>query len=159
MMDGNFESIKDILLKIPILGAMNESEIRSLMELFVPATYEKDEVIIQEGGSPTNLYVIKSGEVSVLKNGIELIKLGLGDSFGEVELIGIIPNLADCVALTTCEILVLPKKNLYNLKKSDPEFFIKLILNIARECCRRLAKADNFIIHNIDSQPQDKDYY
>lgn len=138
---------------------MTEEEIKSLLRLFIPATFEKGEVIIHEGGSPTNLYVIKSGDVSVLKNGIELIKLGLGDSFGEVELIGIIPNLADCVALTNCEILILPKKNLYNLKKSNPDFFIKLILNIARECCRRLAKADNFIIHNIDSQPQDGDYY
>ncbi|MGL4402182.1 MAG: cyclic nucleotide-binding domain-containing protein [Fusobacteriaceae bacterium] len=159
-MDTNFQSIKGILLKIPILGAMTETEIKFLMALFVPATYEKDEIIIEEGGSPNNLYIIKSGEVSVLKNSIELTKLGLGDSFGEVELIGIIPNLADCVALTPCEILVLPKKNLYNLKKSNPEFFIKLILNIARECCRRLANADNFIVHNIDSQPQqDKEYY
>lgn len=158
-MDSNFDSIKDILLKIPILGAMSEEEIKSLLRLFVPAKFEKGDIIIQEGGSPTNLYIIKSGDVSVLKNGIELIKLGLGDSFGEVELIGIIPNLADCVALTPCEILILPKKNLYNLKKSDPEFFIKLILNISRECCRRLAKADNFIIHNIDSQSQDKEYY
>lgn len=158
-MDSNFESIKDILLKIPILGAMNEEEIKSLMRLFIPAIFKKGDIIIQEGGSPSNLYVIKSGDVSVLKNGIELIKLGLGDSFGEVELIGIIPNLADCVALTDCELLILPKKNLYNLKKSNPEFFIKLILNIARECCRRLAKADNFIIHSIDYQPQDGDYY
>lgn len=158
-MDTNFESVKDILLKIPILGAMTEEEIKSLLRLFIPANFQKGDIIIHEGGSPTNLYIIKSGDISVMKNNIELIQLGLGDSFGEVELIGIIPNLADCIALTPCEILILPKKNLYNLKKSDPEFFIKLILNIARECCRRLAKADNFIIHNIDSQSQDKDYY
>ncbi|MGL6023190.1 MAG: cyclic nucleotide-binding domain-containing protein [Cetobacterium sp.] len=159
-MDSNFESIKDILLKIPILGAMNEQEIRLLTELFIPLNFEKDNIIIEEGGSPSNLYIIKSGKISVLKKGIQLTTLGLGDSFGEVELIGIIPILADCVALTPCEILVLPKKNLYSLKKSNPDFFIKLILNIARECCRRLANADNFIVHNmVDDLEQNKEYY
>lgn len=158
-MNLKFNSIKDILLQIPIFGAMSEDEVKTLLSMITIEKFSKGSTIIEEGGSPKNLYIIKSGEISVVKDGIELIKLSLGDSFGEVELLGILPNLASCIALSDCELLILPKKILYDLKKSNSEFFVKLILNISRECCRRLAKADNFIIHNIDVPTEDGDYY
>lgn len=158
-MEQKFNSIKDILLKIPIFGAMSATEVKTLLSMITIENFKAGDIIIQEGGSPKNLYIIKSGEISVVKDNLELIRLSLGDSFGEVELLGIIPNLASCIAVTDCELLVLPKKALYELKKSDSEFFIKLILNISRECCRRLANADNFIIHNIDLETEDGDYY
>lgn len=155
----NFEVMKEIIPFVPLFGAMSEEEIKDLLEMFVEEKYKKGEVIIEEGDSPKNLYIIKSGEISVVKDGIELIQLKLGDSFGEVELIGIMRNLATCTALSECEIIVLPKKALYTLQKTSPNFFVRFVLNISRECCRRLASADNYIMHNQNYNYEKGDYY
>ncbi|MGL5050171.1 MAG: cyclic nucleotide-binding domain-containing protein [Fusobacteriaceae bacterium] len=156
----DFESIKEIILNVPLFGAMSEEEIKSILEMFDEESFKEGEVIIKEGDSPKNIYIIKSGEVKILKDGIELIKLKLGDSFGEVEIIGIMRNLATCVAITDCEFIVLPKKALYTLQKTAPSFFVRFLLNISRECCRRLANADNYITNNQNYNDEtDGDYY
>ncbi|MGL6167918.1 MAG: cyclic nucleotide-binding domain-containing protein [Fusobacteriaceae bacterium] len=156
----DFESIKEIILNVPLFGAMSEEEIKSILEMFDEESFKEGEVIIKEGDSPKNIYIIKLGEVKILKDGIELIKLKLGDSFGEVEIIGIMRNLATCVAITDCEFIVLPKKALYTLQKTAPSFFVRFLLNISRECCRRLGNADNYITNNQNyTDETDGDYY
>lgn len=159
-MEIKYESIHDIIPHIPIFGALTKKEINDLLPLLSLVEYKSDDIIIEQKGSPNNIYLIKKGIISVRKNNIELAKLTMGDSFGEVELIGIIPYIASCVAITPCTIFILPKKSLYTIKKENPDFFIKLILNISRECCRRLAKADNFLMEILESpMNQDGDYY
>lgn len=159
-MENSFKNIYGLLTHIPILGALTQSELDELLPLFILKKYKSGETIISEGGSPTNLYLIKKGDVSVKKNGFELLRLGFGDSFGEVEIIGILPYLASCIAITDCEIWVLPKKVLYSMKVNNTELFIKFILNISRECCRRLAKADKFIMSTFEYNLEENgDYY
>ncbi|MGL4687929.1 MAG: cyclic nucleotide-binding domain-containing protein [Fusobacteriaceae bacterium] len=155
-----YENIREIIPQIPIFGALTKREIDSLLSFFSLQEYKVGDVIIEENGSPNNIYLIRKGTISVQKQKVELIKLGVGDIFGEVELIGIIPYIASCIAVTHCTLYVLPKKSLYTIKKDHPEFFIKLILNISRECCRRLAKADNFLMEVLESPSgQNGDYY
>ncbi|MGL5124200.1 MAG: cyclic nucleotide-binding domain-containing protein [Fusobacteriaceae bacterium] len=155
-----YENIHDILPHIPIFGALTKREIEHLLSFFSLCEYRAGDTIIEENGSPNNLYLIRKGTISVEKQKTELLKLGIGDIFGEVELIGIIPYIASCIAVTHCTLYVLPKKSLYTIKKDHPEFFIKLILNISRECCRRLVKADNFLMDVIESPSgKDGDYY
>ncbi|MGL6118928.1 MAG: cyclic nucleotide-binding domain-containing protein [Fusobacteriaceae bacterium] len=156
----DFKSIKEIIVNMPLFGAMSEEEIENILEMCDEESFTKGEMIIKEGDSPKNIYIIKSGEVNIVKNGIELIKLKLGDSFGEVEIIGIMRNLATCMAVTDCEFIVLPKKALYTLEKTAPSFFVRFLLNISRECCRRLANADNYIMNNQNyNYEKDGDYY
>ncbi|MGL6063929.1 MAG: cyclic nucleotide-binding domain-containing protein [Fusobacteriaceae bacterium] len=155
-----YDDIHEIIPHIPIFGALAKKEIDAVLSFFSLCEYKAGNIIIEENGSPNNIYLIRKGTISVEKQKVELIKLGVGDIFGEVELIGIIPYIASCIAVTNCTLYTLPKKSLYTIKKEQPELFIKLILNISRECCRRLAKADNFIMEVLESPTgQHGDYY
>ena len=161
IMEVNYSEIRDIVGKIPIFGAMNESEIESLIFYFKKKSVKKGEIVIKEGDSPENIYIILKGEIAIIKNDIEITKLKIGDCFGEIEIIGIIPSIAFCEASEDADLIFLPKKALRNIKKENTELFIKLILNIARECCRRLASNNNFFVKALEEYSEDKneDYY
>jgi CRP-like cAMP-binding protein len=51
---------------------------------FGPLSLPTGTVIIAEGEPGERFYLIDSGEVSVLKTGVEVARLGAGDYFGEI---------------------------------------------------------------------------
>lgn len=55
----------------------------SIASVLSTQKFKKGEFIVVEGDPASSFYVIKSGEVSVLKGEKEIRKMGKGDSFGE----------------------------------------------------------------------------
>ena len=45
------------------------------------------------------------------------------------------------------ELIVLPRDGLFSLWETNTELFATLVLNIAREACRRLGRADENLLH------------
>jgi CRP-like cAMP-binding protein len=78
-------------------------------------------VIIREGTPGERFYLIDHGEVSVLKNGVEVARLGPGDYVGEISLLKQVPTTATVVARTDVELLAL-----------DPNIFIDAITGSTR---------------------------
>ena len=79
------------------------------------AHYQPGDVIIQQGEIPANFYVIKQGEVEVVRSqgnngkGEVVSVLGQGSFFGEKALINNEPRVASVRARTAVEVLVLGK--------------------------------------------------
>jgi CRP-like cAMP-binding protein len=72
-----------------------------------------------------------------------------GQCFGETSVIGIQPHAATAISVKDTELIVLSRKALLSLFKINLELFSILILNIAREACRRLHKTDEILIHYV----------
>jgi CRP-like cAMP-binding protein len=78
---------------------------------------------------------------------MELYDFTTGDCFGETSVIAIHQHTASAIAMVDTELLVVPREKLFALYHTDPKLFGMLILNIAREACRRLSKAEDTMLH------------
>ena len=118
----SLERARALALFAPLDGVVLER----LAAAFRPLSLAAGSVIIREGTPGERFYLIDSGEVSVLKNGAEVARLGAGDYVGEIALLRRIPTTATVVAHTNVELLTL-----------DPDIFIDAITGSPR--ARRVA--------------------
>ena len=149
----HLDEIKGILSKISFFGGLSERQLKAVYELLKGVRYKKDEIIFKQGDDPPYLYIIKSGEVRIVVDidtePLELADFREGACIGEMALIGIQPHSASAVAITDTELMVLSSDALHSIYTMDKELFSLLILNIAREACRRLHKADEVLLHYV----------
>jgi CRP-like cAMP-binding protein len=149
----NIAEVKAILSKIAIFGGLNSKQLDSLFRLLKLVTYKKDEFIFKQEDEPTHIYIVRSGEVRIVVNveaeALVIADFREGDCFGETAVIGIQPHSASALATKDTELIVITAEALLSIYKSDKELFGRLILNIAREACRRLHKADEVLLHYV----------
>lgn len=99
--------------------------------------YKKGAVIFDEGKLPMNYYQIISGEVKMCNlngDGREFIQ-GIfhdGQSFGEPPLFLERVYPAQAVALTDCELIVLPKANFIEMIKTNAGVSMEIIEHLAQ---------------------------
>jgi CRP-like cAMP-binding protein len=116
--------VQNLVRTSPILSAVAPEERPVLVERFETRVYEKGDKLITEGENPTGLYLIASGEVSVVKTeGGEpfvIAKLGPGDIAGEVALVLRRSASADVFAVHPTIALFLPGEHFSSLIKEHP---------------------------------------
>jgi CRP-like cAMP-binding protein len=147
----NVEEILPILNRISIFGALDDTQLYTVFHLLEVESHRKGDVVFEEGDSPSHIRIVKSGAIRIVENlhetPLELYEFGVGDCFGETAVIGIYPHTASAVAIEDAELLVLPREKLFALYDDDPKLFGLLILNIAREACRRLIQTEEVMLH------------
>ena len=147
------EDILPILNEISIFAGLNDKQLYTLFRFLEKAHYKKGEKVFNQGEQPSYIYIVQSGRIKLIVNAkqtpLELIVFKEGQCFGETSVIGIQPHAATAVAVEETELIVLSRNALLSLFKVDLELFSVLILNIAREACRRLHKTDEILMHYV----------
>ncbi len=147
------ENVLPILNKISIFAGLSEDQLYTLFRLIEKATYDPEEVIFEQGSQPSHIYIVKYGKVKLVatkdETPFELIAFEQGQCFGESSVIGIQPHAATAVAVEKTELLVLSRNLLLSIYISDIQLFSTLILNIAREACRRLHSSSEVLLHYV----------
>ena len=147
------KDIIPILSDISIFGALSEEQLHFVSKLLKKVHYSSGEYIFRQNTEPSHIYIIRSGEVKIIADvddtPLEIIALGIGRCFGETSVIGISPHSANAVAVKDTELIVLSRESLLSIFDSDKALFGLLILNIAREACRRLHKTDEILLHYV----------
>lgn len=137
------EKVLAILDRISIFGGLTEAQLNRMLGHLRRVQYLPGESIFCEGDSASYIYVVESGRVKLVFDvaGEQHLKAELepGTCFGETSLIGIQPHSATTIAMEPTELLLLSRDSLDDIYTSDKELFALLILNIARESCRRLS--------------------
>jgi len=145
------EQVLPILNKIAILGGLDDSQLDTVFHLIESESYLKGEVVFEEGESPSHIRIVCKGRVRIVEDlqgtPLELYEFGVGDCFGETSVIAIHPHTASAVAIDDTELLVIPREKLFGLYEKDTRLFGLLILNIAREACRRLNQSQEILLH------------
>lgn len=141
------------LNEISLFGGLTAGELECLIPMLTTTSFKKGEAVFTQGQSPNNIFIIQSGEIKIVKQQdgieIELIRFKEGNLFGETELIGIFKYIASAIAVTDVKLLVFSKSALYSLHSKDMKLFSKILLNVARESCRRTAKTDEYWLNEM----------
>lgn len=146
-----------ILDRIPLFGGLSDAQLCQIFFRLKKVNYRANEMIFHQGDPSSYIYIVLSGVVRMVFD-VEnhpLVKQELcpGDCFGETSVIGIQCHSASSVVDQDAELMVLAKEDLMDIFNADKELFSQLILNIARETCRRLHETDELLLQYIHQQP------
>ncbi|MHC0443823.1 Crp/Fnr family transcriptional regulator [Flavobacterium sp. 3-218] len=118
----------------------------------VKKSFDKNDIIFEEGNLPLHYYQIISGEVKMSNyndDGREFIQ-GIfynGQSFGEPPLFLSQKYPANAIAVEDSEIFILPKENFMKLLEENPKVSIKIIENLAQRLYYKSVMAAEISTH------------
>jgi CRP/FNR family cyclic AMP-dependent transcriptional regulator len=143
-----------------LFGGLSEEEVNILRPFLKEELYSGDDEIVKEGDRGDRLYFIYEGSVEVIKS-IEtrrgpaaqrIATLGVGDTFGEMELLDVQPSIATIRALEPTAVLTLSNMDLYRISKINLKTYTMVILNLARAISRRLRRMDALVASSLFAQ-------
>jgi CRP-like cAMP-binding protein/anti-anti-sigma regulatory factor len=132
------------LAQMDILRDFTPQEIQDLKQNLTRKTFSKGEIIVKEGDTDRNLFLLAKGLVSVRIHLPEsdrykrLITYSPGVTFGEMAFLDASPRSADVWSDEDSETYVLSPAEFSVLKNESPQIAIKLVRNIALEISDRL---------------------
>jgi CRP/FNR family transcriptional regulator, cyclic AMP receptor protein len=139
----------EMLQHMPVFGAISEDALRFLLERSRAKRVRAGEFFFREQDEATNMYVLEAGSVSVIKSwqgrDFVLHGLGVGDCFGEMALMDLLPRSASLRADEDCQAMEFGMSELLQLFERDPEQFALIQMNIGREVCRRLRATNELL--------------
>ena len=150
--DAPMEIEYDTLALSPLFVGLREDELRALVDPAQSKRYRAGQILFAEGAPGESLFVLRAGAVSVEKaaeNGqvTELAVLdGVGDFFGEMVFVDVMPRSATIRAKTEVEVLVFGLELLRAFFEGYQGAYLSITLNIARMLSKRLRQADETIV-------------
>jgi CRP/FNR family transcriptional regulator, cyclic AMP receptor protein len=129
------ERIKS-LNKLSLFKGMTIRELRELDELLHERSYQKDEVIFDEGDTGLGLFIILSGRVKIVSSHASLQRLapefGPGDYFGELALFEESKRTGGAVALEPTVLLALFRTEFFSLLEHNRGIGVKILFELSR---------------------------
>jgi CRP/FNR family cyclic AMP-dependent transcriptional regulator len=104
------------------------------------ATFEPGEVVFAEGDKGDKMYVVRSGEIDIERDGVVAETLSKGGIFGEMALIDGSPRSATARAKTACEIAPINEKSFLFLVHETPFFAIAVMRTLAERLRRSVRR-------------------
>ncbi len=130
------------LQRYSLFGGVTPEQIEKIKPLLGVERFEAGECPQVEGQPNDKIYFILSGEVDIVKQGVVIARLKEGETFGEMELLDIMPSIATVRTVTTLEVVTISNRALYEISKLDLKTFSMIIMNLARDLSRRLRRMD-----------------
>ena len=126
---------------ISLFKDLNARELREVDELLHERTYQKDEIIFDEGDVGLGLFIVLSGRAKVVSSHAALQHLApefcRGDFFGEMSLFDESPRTARVVAIELAQVAALSRTEFFALLERNRNIAVKILLEISRTVCRR----------------------
>ncbi|KAF0685071.1 Aste57867_22999 [Aphanomyces stellatus] len=102
--------------EVPILSELSRYERLTLVDALKPIFFEEGQVILEEGSSSDDFYIISDGEVRCTRDGEEVSRrLGSGDYFGEIALLRDEARQATVTAVQDTTVLVVDRSTFKRL--------------------------------------------
>ena len=130
------------LQKYSLFGALQAEDIDRVRPFLETAQAAAGDTIVREGEPNDRIYFIVEGRVAVSKKGVPLLEIGEGETFGEMELLDVMPTAATIVALAPCRFVTISNRAIHGIFHLDTRIFGIIIMNLARDLSRRLRAMD-----------------
>jgi len=133
----------EIFKLIPLFSVLNERELERVNQRIRLKKYKGREIVFKEGDPAEELFIIKSGEITVYKTSTEIENVAVltkGELFGDM---GIILDSARTLSVRVssemAELYILSKSDFLYMLKTYPDMSFKLVKII----CQRLKDAND----------------
>ena len=117
----------ELLKRVPLLSGLGKRDIVEVGRLAEEIDLGADHVLMREGGSGSEFFVIIDGTVRIERGGVKIRSLGPGDFLGEIALVDDGPRTATATTESPAKLLVVGHRTGF------------LALTWDRRKCRRLA--------------------
>jgi CRP-like cAMP-binding protein len=125
-------NLADELKKVPLFGELNQRQLKRLARDFREREFRPGTTVVRQGQmSGVDFFVIADGTASVSVDGDEVAKLGPGDHFGELALIGERVRSATVTAEERLRCLVMASWDFRKFVKDNPDVSWKLLQHLA----------------------------
>jgi CRP-like cAMP-binding protein len=115
--------------RLPLLSGLSERSVEAIAAGMVRRRITSGEMVVRDGEPGDSCFVLARGEARVLKRDpllprgdlVEVSRLGDGDLFGEVAMLGERRRHASVQAVSDCELLEIPRAHLVQVGRRFPE--------------------------------------
>jgi|TARA_B110000438_G_C15706049_1_gene603228 CRP-like cAMP-binding protein len=107
--------------------------------------FKKDQIILTEGNTDRDAYIIESGQCQVTKNDEVIAILGKNEIFGELGWLQHIPRSATVTAVTDCTLQVIKESEAPLLMEYNP----KVLIPVLKIVCSRMGDMLDKMSKNI----------
>ena len=136
------------LQKYSLFGGLLEDQIKQILPHMTEELWDAGVDIIVEGTPNDKIRFILEGQAAVVKRGITLHEFKEGDTFGEMEVLDVMPSAATIRTLVPTRTFSISNRGLREIYKTDVQSFSLLVMNLARELSRRLRLMDDKAVAN-----------
>jgi CRP/FNR family cyclic AMP-dependent transcriptional regulator len=140
-------NLVDDLKRVPLFSGLSQRQLKKLSrDFFRERDFSVGTTPVRQGHmSGIGFFVITDGEASVSVDGSEVARLGPGDYFGELGLIGGRPRLATVTAETPLKCLELATWHFRRFVKENPDVSWKLLQHLVDLLAERTAQSGTTI--------------
>lgn len=128
----------DLLRRVPLFADLNPRELQSIASGMKEVIFQPGQDVTTEGGAGVGFFIIEDGEAAVTVRGHERGRLGPGDYFGEIALIGRSDRTATVTADTELRCLGMTSWEFRPLVENNGTVAWKLLEAMAK----RIAQAE-----------------
>ena len=132
---------EEFLARVPIFANCTAEEVKAISGVAQEGYFQPGQIIVTQGTPGQAFYLILSGRVEILRDGVSLGAFGPGDFFGEMSLLDQAPRSATIRALDHTSCLMLSSWDFKALLEDHPSIAVKLLEVLSR----RLRVADERI--------------
>ncbi len=133
-------ALLQIIKSSPLFTELYDSEIEEIIRDCKVRIMEEKEFLFYENEKGEDLFIILTGELSIIKGGLEITKFSKGELLGELVLINDKNRTTSCQATVFSEVLVINNQVIFDFYTKRPRLFSILMMNIARMLAQRLKK-------------------
>lgn len=119
-----------VLAPIPLFAHCSEKELRAVAQATHPRRLPRGAVIFEDGHPGTDLYLVISGAVDVVKQGRTIATLGPGSNFGEMAMLDEPVRSATAIAAEDSELMVISREAFFALLRGNPMLAVKILWNL-----------------------------
>ena len=116
---------------VPIFSACTQRELQRIAKAGTDVTMTAGTVIIDQGQTGREAFVIMSGSVTVRRNGRKVATLGPGSIVGELSLLDHGPRTATVTCDTDCELFVIDQRHFTAVIDDVPSIGTKVLAHLA----------------------------
>jgi CRP-like cAMP-binding protein len=134
------------LKSISLFSELQDSELNKIGNILASRTFNRNTTVLIEEDTGSTMFIILKGSVKITRiseDGREVILsiLNEGDFFGEMSILDDEPRSANAVTLENCQLLVIHRKDFFQMLNDYPQ----ITINLLKEFAHRLRRGDSQI--------------
>jgi len=149
------------LQRYSLFGGLLPDQIKGILPHMVDESYNAGDIIIVENTPNDSIRFIVEGRVAVIKNNKTICEVDEGNTFGEMEVLDVMPSVATIRAIVPTRTISISNRELREIYKSDLPSFSLIVMNLARDLSRRLRYMDEQAVQDTPQSIHDgmNDYF